>query len=90
MAPAARAMKGCESSHADDSRAGVARRFRVRRVRHRHRRRRCVVLTRFLTTLLFGVKTTDAATLIGAVGLLTVAALLATYRPVRRAVQSTP
>lgn len=49
-----------------------------------------LLLTRFLTTLLFGVTATDSATLTGAVGLLTAAALLATYLPVRRAVQIDP
>lgn len=49
-----------------------------------------LVLTRFLATLLFGVTTTDAATLVGAVGLLTAAALLATYLPVRHAVRIDP
>lgn len=49
-----------------------------------------LLLTRFLTTLLFGVTTTDTATVTEAVGLLTTAALLATYLPVRRAVQIDP
>ncbi|MGH7713464.1 MAG: ADOP family duplicated permease [Gemmatimonadaceae bacterium] len=48
------------------------------------------ILTRFLTTLLYGVTPTDASTLIGAVALLTAAALVATYLPVRRAVRVDP
>ncbi|MGQ0639802.1 MAG: ADOP family duplicated permease [Gemmatimonadaceae bacterium] len=49
-----------------------------------------LVVTRFLATLLYGVTTTDAATLGGAVVLLAAAALLATYLPVRRAVRIDP
>ncbi len=49
-----------------------------------------VLLTRFLATLLFGVTTTDATTMIAAVFLLTAAALLATYLPVRNAVKIDP
>ncbi|MGH7713983.1 MAG: FtsX-like permease family protein [Gemmatimonadaceae bacterium] len=49
-----------------------------------------LLLSRFLATLLFGVTTTDAATLIGAISFLTAAALLATYLPVRRAVRVDP
>jgi predicted permease len=49
-----------------------------------------LLLTRFLATLLYGVTTTDAATLVGAVVLLAIAALVATYLPVRRAVRIDP
>lgn len=49
-----------------------------------------LMLTRFLSTLLFGVTATDAATLMRAVALLSAAALLATYLPVRRAVSIDP
>ena len=49
-----------------------------------------LLLTRFLTTLLFGVTTTDVGTLVTAIALLTGAALLATYLPVRRAVRIDP
>jgi len=49
-----------------------------------------LLLTRFLATLLFGVTTTDAATLVAAVALLTSVALLATYLPVRHAVRIDP
>jgi putative ABC transport system permease protein len=49
-----------------------------------------LVLTRFLATLLFGVTTTDVTTMIGAGVLLTAAALIATYLPVRRAVRIDP
>jgi putative ABC transport system permease protein len=49
-----------------------------------------LVLTRFLATLLYGVTTTDAATLVAAIALLTGAALVATYLPVRRAVRIDP
>jgi putative ABC transport system permease protein len=49
-----------------------------------------LVLTRFLATLLYGVTTTDAATLVGAVVFLAIAALVATYLPVRRAVRIDP
>jgi putative ABC transport system permease protein len=46
--------------------------------------------SRLLASLLYGVATTDAATLAGAVVLLTAAALLATYLPVRGAVRIDP
>jgi putative ABC transport system permease protein len=49
-----------------------------------------LLLSRFLASLLFGVTTTDVATLIAAVALLAVAALVATYLPVRRAVRIDP
>jgi len=49
-----------------------------------------LAVTRFLATLLFGVTTTDAVTLVSTVVLLAGAALLATYLPVRRAVQVDP
>jgi putative ABC transport system permease protein len=49
-----------------------------------------LLLTRFVKTLLYGVTTTDAATLVAAIVLLTGAALLATYLPVRRAVRIDP
>jgi predicted permease len=47
-------------------------------------------LTRFLATLLYGVTSTDAVTLSGAVVFLALAALVATYLPIRRAVRIDP
>jgi putative ABC transport system permease protein len=49
-----------------------------------------LLLTRFLATLLFGVGTTDAMTLLAGVAVLAVSAAVATYLPVRRAVRIDP
>lgn len=49
-----------------------------------------VGLTRFMRTLLFGVRPTDPATFIGAVVLIGCAALMAAYIPARRATRAEP
>jgi putative ABC transport system permease protein len=47
-------------------------------------------LTRLLSTMLYGVQTTDIMTYAGVVGLLVVAAALASYIPARRAMKVDP
>ena len=47
-------------------------------------------LTRLLSTMLYGVRTTDVLTYAGVVGLLAVAAALASYIPARRAMKVDP
>ena len=49
-----------------------------------------IALTRLLSTMLYGVRTTDVLTYAGVVGLLTVAAALASYIPARRAMKVDP
>jgi len=49
-----------------------------------------IALTRFMSTLLFGVDSTDPLTLAGVVLLLAVAALAACYAPARRAMRVDP
>jgi putative ABC transport system permease protein len=49
-----------------------------------------LALTRLLSTLLYGVQTTDVLTYAGVVGLLSVAAALASYIPARRAMKVDP
>jgi putative ABC transport system permease protein len=48
------------------------------------------VVTQFLTSMLFGVKTTDPATYAAVVGLLVLTALGASYIPARRATRGDP
>ena len=47
-------------------------------------------LTRLLSTMLYGVGATDVATYVGVIGLLAVAATLASYLPARRAMKVDP
>jgi ABC-type antimicrobial peptide transport system permease subunit len=47
-------------------------------------------VTRYLTALLFGVKPSDPATLVGVVGLLLIVAVVACYIPARRATRVDP
>jgi ABC-type antimicrobial peptide transport system permease subunit len=47
-------------------------------------------LTRFLATMLYGVQATDVATYAGVIGLLGIAAALASYVPARRAMKVDP
>jgi putative ABC transport system permease protein len=49
-----------------------------------------LILTRFLSTLLFGVRATDPVTYIGVAALLSVVAFLASYTPARRATRVDP
>jgi len=49
-----------------------------------------LILTRFLSTLLFGVRATDPVTFIAVAALLAVVALLASYIPARRATRVDP
>jgi putative ABC transport system permease protein len=49
-----------------------------------------LLLTRFISTLLFGVRSTDAVTYLGASLLLATIALLATCIPARRATRVDP
>ena len=49
-----------------------------------------IALTRFLSTMLYGVQTTDVVTYAGVVGVLAVAAALASYIPARRAMKVDP
>ena len=49
-----------------------------------------IVLTRLMVSLLFGVSALDVTTYIGALGLLIVAATLASYVPARRAAMVDP
>lgn len=49
-----------------------------------------IALTRLLSTMLYGVQTTDVLTYTGVVGLLAVAAALASYIPARRAMKVDP
>jgi putative ABC transport system permease protein len=49
-----------------------------------------LVLTRFLSSLLFEVKPMDAATLIAAATALAAIALIASYLPARRAISTDP
>jgi len=49
-----------------------------------------LVLTRFLSTLLFGVRATDPVTFVGVATLLAAVALLASYIPARRATRIDP
>ena len=48
------------------------------------------VLTRFISSMLFGVSSTDAVTYLGVSFVLTAVALLASYLPARRATQIDP
>ena len=48
------------------------------------------VLTRFISTMLFGVSPTDAGTYLGVSGVLATVALLASYLPARRATRVDP
>jgi putative ABC transport system permease protein len=47
-------------------------------------------LTRFLSSLLYGISSTDPATFVAVSGLLVIAALLASYLPARRATKVDP
>ena len=47
-------------------------------------------LTRLLRTMLYGVGATDVVTYVGVIGLLAVAATLASYLPARRAMKVDP
>jgi putative ABC transport system permease protein len=47
-------------------------------------------LTRLLTTMLYGVRATDIITYVGVVGLLVIAAAVASYIPARRAMKVDP
>jgi putative ABC transport system permease protein len=49
-----------------------------------------IALTRVLSTMLYGVRATDVLTYVGVVGLLAVAAALASYIPARRAMKVDP
>jgi putative ABC transport system permease protein len=49
-----------------------------------------VGLTRFVATMLYGIGSTDVATYAGVIGLLGVAAALASYIPARRAMKVDP
>jgi ABC-type antimicrobial peptide transport system permease subunit len=49
-----------------------------------------VGLTRLLSTMLYGIRGTDVVTYAGVVGLLVVAAALASYIPARRAMKVDP
>jgi ABC-type antimicrobial peptide transport system permease subunit len=44
-----------------------------------------LALTRLMSSLLFGISSTDAVTYVGAIGVILAAAALATYLPARRA-----
>ena len=48
------------------------------------------VLTRFISSMLFGVSSTDAVTYVGVSFVLVVVAVLASYLPARRATQIDP